>query len=138
MVKKGNDNTSNTKKTTVGGRPVEIRAELDERPPLGPVVAEVRIKAPLYPPRERKATKEFIRALLAAYKVRAADEPDIVVVEDGDRAVVTRKTSDGETELRFHKTGSSKAIMYCDERELSNLQALGILDRAFVKKDEAH
>lgn len=124
-----------SKKITVGGRPVEIKAELGERPPLGPVVAEIHIKAPLYPPKERKATKEFIRALLAAYKVRAADEPDIIVVEDGNRAVVTRKTSDDETELRFHKTGSSKAIMYCDERELSNLQALGILDRASVKKE---
>jgi hypothetical protein len=138
MVEKRNDDKPKTKKATVGGRPVEIRAELDERPPLGPVVAEVHIKAPLYPPKERKTTKEFIRALLAAYKVRAADEPDIVVVEEGNRAAVTRKTSDGEPELRFHKTGSSKAIMYCDERELSNLQALGILDRAFVKKDEAH
>jgi hypothetical protein len=127
-----------TKKTTVGGRPVEIRAELDERPPLGPVVAEVHIKAPLYPPKERKATKEFIRALLAAYKVRAATEPDVAVIEEGDGAVVTRKTPDGETELRFKKTSPSKAVMYCDERELSNLQALGILDRATVKKDEAH
>ena len=138
MVKKGNEDKPETKKTTVGGRPVEIHAELDERPPLGPVVAEVHIKAPLYPPKERKTTKEFIRALLAAYKVRAADELDIVVVEDGNRAVVTRKTSDDETELRFRKESSSKAIIYCDERELANLQALGILDRAFVKKDEAH
>jgi hypothetical protein len=126
------------KKVTVGGRRVEIKAELDERPPLGPVVAEVHIKAPLYPPKERKATKEFIRALLAAYKVRAATEPDVTVVEEGDRAVVTGKTPDGETEVRFRKTGPSKAIMYCDERELSNLHALGILDRASVKKDEAH
>lgn len=138
MVEKRNEDKPETKKTTVGGQPVEIRAELDERPPLGPVVAEVHIKAPLYPPKERKTTKEFIRALLAAYKVRAADEPDIVVVEDGNRAVVTRKTSDDKTELRFRKESSSKAIIYCDERELANLQALGILDRAFVKKDEAH
>jgi len=138
MAKKGKDDKPETKKTTVGGRPVEIRAELDERPPLGPVVAEVHIKAPVYPPKERKATKDFVRALLAAYKVRAADEPDLVVVEDGDRAVVTRRTPDGETELRFRKGSSSKAIMYCDERELSNLQALGILDRAYVKKDELH
>ncbi|UCE27366.1 MAG: hypothetical protein JSW52_01030 [Candidatus Coatesbacteria bacterium] len=138
MAKKVNKGGSKTKKVTVDGRPVEIRAELDERPPLGPVVAEVHIKAPLYPPKERKATKEFIRALLAAYKVRAAGEPDVLVVEDGDRAVVTRKKADGETELRFRKESSSKAIMYCDERELSNLEALGILDRAYVKKDEFH
>lgn len=127
-----------SKKVTVDGRRVEIKAELDERPPLGPVVAEVHIKAPLYPPKERKATKEFIRALLAAYKVRAATEPDVTIVEEGDRAVVTRKTRDGETELRFRTTGPSKAIMYCDERELSNLHALGIIGRASVKKDEAH
>jgi hypothetical protein len=127
-----------SKRVTVGGRPVEIKAELDERPPLGPVVAEVHIKAPLYPPKERKATKEFIRALLAAYKVRAATEPDVTIIEEGDRAVVTRKTPDGETEIRFRKTGPSKAVIYCDERELSNLHALGILDRASVKKDEAH
>jgi hypothetical protein len=131
--KKADDAPS--KKVTVDGRPVEIRAELEERPPLGPVVAEVHIKAPLYPPKERKTSKEFIRALLAAYKVRAADEPDVAVIEDGDRAVVTRRTPDGETELRFKKTSPSKAVMYCDERELSNLRALGILDRASVKKE---
>lgn len=127
-----------SKKVTVDGRRVEIKAELDERPPLGIVVAEVHIKAPLYPPKERKATKEFIRALLAAYKVRAATEPDVTIIEEGDRAVVTRKTPGGETEIRFRKTGPSKAVIYCDERELSNLHALGILDRASVKQDEAH
>lgn len=138
MDKNNKPGSTPSKKVTVSGRDVEIKAELGERPPLGPVVAEVHIKAPLYPPKERKATKEFIRALLAAYKVRAATEPDVTVLEEGDRAVVTRKTSDGETELRFRKTGPSKAIIYCDERELSNLHALGILDRASVKKDEGY
>ncbi len=118
----------------MAGRSVEIRAELEERPQLGPVVAEVRIKAPLYPPKERTATKEFIRAILAAYRVRANDEADLTIVEDGGRVVVSRRTPDGETELRFHKLSASKAVMYCDERELANLRALGILDRAKVKK----
>lgn len=108
---------------------MEIRAELEERPPLGPVVAVVHVKAPLYPPKERKATKEFIRALLAAYRVRAATEPDLEVVEDEERAIVTRRTADG-TEIRFQKVSASKAFIHCDERELENLRALGLLASA--------
>ena len=124
-----------TKKSN-GKQEIEIRAELDERPEMTVVVAEVQFNAPLFPPSERKRVKEFIQALLTAYRARATSERNLVVVEEGEKAVVIRKLADVEDEIRFTRISPTKAIMHCDKRELENLQALGILDSAKVKKQK--
>jgi len=116
------------------GRRIEIQPELDERPPMEAIVAEVHLNAPFYPPSQRKAMKHFIQSLLAAYRLRAADETELMIIEDWDQSVVLRMLKDEEDEIRFRRISPSKAIMYCDDRELENLHALGILDRARVKK----
>lgn len=124
-----NKNTQN-----LSGRKIEIKPELDERPVMEPVVAEVHLNAPFYPPSQRKAMKQFIQSLLAAYRVRAANESDLMIIEDGEQTIVIRTLPDVEDEVRFRRLSPSKAIMYCDERELENLRVLGVLDRARVKK----
>ncbi len=116
------------------GRKIEIKPELDERPAMETAVAEVHLNAPFYPPFQRKAMKQFIQSLLAAYRVRAVGEPDLMIIEDGEQIIVLRTLPDVEDEVRFRRLTPSKAIMYCDERELENLRVLGVLDRARVKK----
>ncbi len=115
-------------------REIEIKPELDERPAMETIVAEVHLNAPFYPPSQRKAMKQFIQSLLAAYRLRAMDEPELMIIEDGEQTVVLRTLPDLEDEVRFRRLSPSKAIMYCDERELENLKALGVLDLARVKK----
>lgn len=115
-------------------RKIEIKPELEERPAMEAVVAEVHLNAPFYPPSQRKAMKQFIQSLLTAYRLRAADEPELMIIEDGEQTVVLRTSPDVEDEVRFRRLSPSKAIMYCDERELENLKVLGVLDRARVKK----
>ncbi|MCP4230051.1 MAG: hypothetical protein GY771_07880 [bacterium] len=115
-------------------RRIEIKPELDERPPMTEVVAEVHLKAPFFPSSQRKTTKLFIQSLLAAYRIRATDEVGIIIIEDGDQTVVMRRRENVEDEIRFRRLSPTRAIMYCDERELENLHVLGVLDRAKVKK----
>ncbi len=132
MAKNGDkENTKNRP-----NRKIEIKAELDERPPMEAVIAEVHLNAPFYPPARRKAMKQFIQSLLAAYRLRAMDETELMIVEDGEQTVVIKTHKNEDDEIRFRRISPSKAIMYCDERELENLRVLGVLDRVRVKKSK--
>jgi hypothetical protein len=120
------------KKIKIGRREVEVRPELGERPPLGPVVAEVRINVPWWRWRAYRRTTAFMNALVAAFRIRARDEADLTVNGDGDRVVVRRRFADGSDEVRFAREGPARATLYCDRRELENLHALGLLAKAQV------
>ncbi|UCH78404.1 MAG: hypothetical protein JSU81_00205 [Candidatus Coatesbacteria bacterium] len=121
------------KKVTLGpGREAVVKPELEARPPLEPVVAAVRLVAPWWPGAQRRKTIQFLDALLAAFRVRARDEPDLEVVEEGARVVVRRTLGEGRTEVRYERESRTRGTFYCDHRELENLYALGILKGARV------
>lgn len=106
--------------------------ELEERPPLGPIVAIVKIRAPWWPGAKRKNTIAFLDGLVAAFRIRARDELDLRIVAEGTRVVVRRLLPSGEQEVRFERANKKEAVLYCDRRELDNLHALGLLDGARV------
>lgn len=114
------------------GRRALLKPELEERPALGTVVAIVRIAAPWWPGAARRKTIRFLDGLVAAFRIRARDEPELTVTGEGARVVVRRKLERGRDEVRFERDGRARGMLYCDRRELENLHALGILDRAKV------
>jgi len=121
------------KKVKLGsGREAVLKPELAARPLLGPVVAAVRLVAPWWPGPRRRKTIQFLDALLAAFRLRAADEPELEIVGEGARVVVRRTMGEGRTEVRFERESRSRGTLYCDHRELENLYALGILKGAAV------
>jgi hypothetical protein len=121
------------KKVKLGsGREAVLKPELAARPPLEPVVAAVRLVAPWWPGARRRKTIQFLDALLAAFRVRARDEPELEIVEEGERVVVRRTLGEGRTELRYERESRTRGTFYCDHRELENLYALGILKGAAV------
>jgi hypothetical protein len=115
-----------------GGRQAVLKPELDERPSLGPVVAVVRVAASWWRRTARRKTIMFLDGLVAAFRIRARDEAGLTVTGDGTRVVVRRKLEHGRDEVRFERDGRASGTLYCDRRELENLHALGILDRAKV------
>jgi len=114
------------------GRQAVLKPELEARPVLGPVVAVVRIAARWWPGSGRRKTVRFLDGLVAAFRIRARDETELVITGDGDRVVVRRKLGGGRDEVRFERDGRARGVLYCDRRELENLHALGILGRAKV------
>lgn len=114
------------------GREALLQPELAERPPLGPPVAEVRFRAPWWPGRTRARVIAFLDALVAAFRIRACDEKDLVVLAEGNRVVVRRTLPDGSCEVRLEREGKGRALLRCDRRELDNLYHLGILAKAEV------
>jgi hypothetical protein len=121
------------KKVGLGaGREAVLKPELEERPPLGPIVAAVRIVAPWWPGAGRRKTIKFLDGLVAAFRIRARDEAGLTVTEDGDRVVVRREVAEGRYETRFERDRRTRGTLYCDRRELENLGALGILAKAEV------
>jgi hypothetical protein len=115
-----------------GGRQAVLKPELEERPELGPIIAIVRIAAPWWPGAARRKTVRFLDALVAAFRIRARDEPELKVTAGGSRVVVRRELPGGRAEVRFERDGRGRAVLYCDRRELDNLHALGLLARAKV------
>ena len=129
------------KQVDVGaGRQAVLKPELEERPALGPVVAVVRISTPWWAGGARRRTIQFLDGLVAAFRIRARDEPDLTVTGEGGRVVVRRELEDGRGEVRFERDGRARGVLYCDRRELANLHALGVLDRAKVilRESEKH
>lgn len=118
------------------GRQAVLKPELETRPALGPVVAVVRIAAPWWPGAGRRKTIKFLDGLVAAFRIRARDEPELLITGEGKRVVVRRKLEGGRDEVRFERDGTARGVLYCDRRELENLQALGILDRAKIVLEE--
>lgn len=114
------------------GRQAILKPELEERPAFGPVVAVVRIAAPWWPGAARRKTVQFLDGLVAAFRIRARDEPELIITGEGARVVVRRKLEGGRDEVRFERDGRARGVLYCDRRELENLHALGVLDRAKV------
>lgn len=114
------------------GRQAVLKPQLEERPALGPVVAIVRMATPWWAGRARRKTVQFLDGLVAAFRIRARDEPELLITGEGDRVVVRREFDDGRSEVRFERDGRARGVLYCDRRELENLHALGVLDRAKV------
>jgi hypothetical protein len=114
------------------GRQAVLKPELEKRPVLGPVVAVVRIAAPWWPGAGRRKTIQFLDGLVAAFRIRARDETELRITGEGDRVVVRRELEGGRDEVRFERDGRARGVLYCDRRELENLHALGILERAKV------
>jgi hypothetical protein len=114
------------------GRQAVLKPELEERPALGPVVAIVRIATSWWAGSARRKTVRFLDGLVAAFRIRARDEPNLTVTGEGARIVVRREFDDGRSEVRFERDGRARGVLYCDRRELANLHALGVLDRAKV------
>ena len=118
------------------GRQAILKPELEERPPLGPVVAVVRFAAPWWRGATRRRIGKFLDGLVAAFRIRARDEPDLTVTEEGNRVVVRRRLDDGRTEVCLERDGRARGTLYCDRRELENLYALGIVAGAKVFRPE--
>jgi hypothetical protein len=118
------------------GRQAVLKPELEARPALGPVVAVVRIAAPWWPGAGRRKTIRFLDGLVAAFRIRARDESELKITGEGDRVVVRRELEGGRDEVRFERDGRARGVLYCDRRELENLHALGVLDRAKVVLEE--
>ena len=109
------------------GRRAVLKPELVERPPLGPVVAVVRFSAPWWRPATRRRVTKFLDGLVAAFRIRAVDEADLTLTEEGSRVVVRRRLAGGHGEVRFERDGRASGTLHCDRRELENLHALGVL-----------
>lgn len=105
---------------------IEIKAELEERPPLGPVVEEIHVIVPKRPRNERKQTLKFLEGLETAYAVRAKDGEVRFEVVKGDIRIY-RTLDDGTEEMRYYRKGKERAIIFCDERELDNFRILGLI-----------
>lgn len=127
----------NEKKLDAGaGRQAILKPELEERPPLGPVVAVVRFAAPWWRGAARRRFGKFLDGLVAAFRIRARDEPDLTVTEEGNRVVIRRRLDDGRTEVRLERDGRGRGTLYCDRRELENLYVLGIVAGAKVYRSK--
>jgi hypothetical protein len=121
------------KKIKVGvGRQAILKPQLNERPPLGPVVAVVRFATPWWRGAARRTIIKFLDGLVAAYRIRARDELDLTITQEGNRVVVRRRLNEGRVEVRFERDGRARGTLHCDHRELENLHALGILAGAKV------
>ncbi len=118
------------------GRQAILKPELEERPPLGPVVAVVRFEAPWWRGAVRRRIGKFLDGLVAAFRIRARDERDLAVTEEGNRVVVRRRLEDGRTEVRLERDGRARGTLYCDRREMENLYALGVVAGAKVYRPE--
>jgi hypothetical protein len=114
------------------GRQAILKPELEERPPLGTVVAVVRFAAPWWRAAARRKLAKFFDGLVAAFRVRARTEPELSIVGEGRRVVVRRRLKDGRDEVRLERDGRARGTLYCDRRELENLYALGVLAGAEV------
>ena len=113
-----------------------MKPQLEDRPPLGPVVVVVRFAAPWWRVAARRRVAKFLDGLAAAFRIRARDEPDLTVTEEGNRVVVRRRLENGRTEVRLERDGRARGTLYCDRRELENLYALGIVAGARVYRPE--
>lgn len=113
-----------------------MKPELEERPPLGPVVAVVRFAAPWWRGVARRRIAKFLDGLTAAFRIRARNEPELTVTEEGNRVVVRRRLEDGRAEVRLERDGRARGTLYCDRRELENLYALGVVAGAKVYRPE--
>lgn len=118
------------------GRQAILKPELEERPPLGPVVAVIRFAAPWWRAGARRKLAKFFDGLVAAFRIRGRNEPELKIVGEGRRVVVRRRLKDGRDEVRFERDGRARGTLYCDRRELENLYALGILAGAKVFRPE--
>jgi len=118
------------------GRQAVLKPELKERPPLGTVVAVVRFAAPWWRGAVRRKIAKFLDGLIAAFRIRARDEPDLTIIEEGHKVVVRRRLGGGRGEVRLERGGRARGTLYCDQRELENLYALGILAGAEVFRPE--
>lgn len=125
------------KKIDVGaGRQAVLKPQLEERPPLGPVVAVVRFATPWWRGAAWRKITKFLDGLVAAFRIRARDEADLTVTEGGGRVVVRRQLGDGRLEVRFERDGRARGTLHCDRRELENLHALGILAGAKIYRPQ--
>jgi hypothetical protein len=118
------------------GRRAVLKPELEQRPPLGPVVAVVRFSAPWWRGAARRRVVKFLDGLVAAFRIRARDEADLTVTEEGGRVVVRRRLEGGRDEVRLERDGRARGTLHCDRRELENLHALGVLAGAKVFRPE--
>jgi len=114
------------------GRQAVLKPELEQRPPLGRVVAVVRFAAPWWRGSARRKIAKFLDGLVAAFRIRARDEADLTVTEEGSRVVVRRKLAGGRGEVRLERDGRARGTLHCDHRELENLHAMGVLTGAKV------
>lgn len=121
------------KKIDVGaGRQAILKPKLEERPPLGAVVAVVRFRAPWWRGAARRKITKFLDGLVAAFRIRARDEAGLSIAEEGNRVVVRRHLEAGRVEVRLERDGRARGTLHCDRRELENLHALGILAGAKI------
>lgn len=121
------------KKIDVGaGRQAVLKPQLEERPPLGPVVAVVRFATPWWRGAARRRITKFLDGLVTAFRIRTREEPDLTITEEGSRVVVRRELEEGRFEVRFERDGRARGTLHCDRRELENLHALGILAGAKI------
>jgi hypothetical protein len=80
---------------------------------------------------------KFMDGLVAAFRIRVADEADLTLTEEGSRVVVRRKLAGGHYEVRFERDGRARGTLHCDRRELENLHALGVLAGAKVYRPDS-
>lgn len=105
---------------------MEIKAELEERPEMGPVVEEVHVIIPKRPEEDRQRTLKFLEGIEMAYAVRANDG-EVQLEVKGDEMKVYRELEGGKIEMRYYRKGKDGAIIFCDERELENLRSMGLV-----------
>ncbi|MGQ9706943.1 MAG: hypothetical protein ACUVWP_08120 [bacterium] len=103
----------------------EIKATLEERPPLEPVIESVQIIFPNGPPEVRDKVLKFLSGLESAFKVRERDVEVIFEIK-GDYLEIYRMVGENR-EIRYQRWGSERAILHCDSREYENLKILGLI-----------
>lgn len=113
-------------KLSVKDQEVELLPSLEERPPLGKVIREVVIPKPR-DSEEAEKTAQFLVGIEQAWRARAKDDPNLSIHEDKGRLAVVYSRSDGKKELRYLRDLGLTATLYCDETELANLVALGLV-----------
>jgi len=115
-------------KDKVDEKKIEVRAELDERPAMGPVVEEVHVIIPKSPKDLREKTLKFLEGIEIAYAVRARDGEIKFEVKRGEVRIF-KELEDGTREMRYYRKDKEYGIIFCDEREYANLRSLGLIKK---------